>query len=206
MADPLDIELLRELLVYNPYTGDFMWHPREAKHFAREARPLTPQQMQNAADEWNERNAYTPALNTVGARGALTGIIMGRTVQAHTIAFAMHWGRMPSGQIDHFDCDKTHNAIFNLRDVDRRTAAVIRRMRGATGVATWGVAPRKLWGLTWQYNEGTSDECQEGMVVEHAPTVMAGADGVSRATPVGPEPTSPHPHSYITNHHQAGAV
>ena len=198
----MDIDLLRELLRYGPETGAFLWRERQPHHFVQPnaRRQLDEDQLQDAADKWNDTNAGMPALTTQGPRGCRTGVIKGKTYQAHIVAYAMHWGHAPEGQIDHYDTDRANNAIGNLRDVDRKMAGIIRRVRGETGCKLWGVRPKTLWGLTWRYSADIQYECQEGMVVADSDAVMARADvdegfaslrhDVSPTSPTGSTPTS----------------
>lgn len=199
----MDIDTLRELLHYEPGTGKFTWRARGPAYFASESRPLSDEQLQYAADKWNEINAGAPALTTAGPRGTRTGVVLGKTVQAHKVAFAMHWGHWPAGQIDHYNADKSDNRIENLRDVDRRMASVIRAMRapaesgdasGDRGHTTWGLSPKSLWGLTWVYSEARDGNCQEDMVgdtelyalARHGTSMVAGADHADVTAEVSP--------------------
>lgn len=185
-ADP---DTLNDLLRYDALTGEMHWRPRGPHHFASGARALTEDQLQHAADKWNDLNAGMPALTTAGPRGTLTGVVMGKTLQAHIVAYTMHWGYPPAGQIDHYDGDRTNNRIDNLRDVDRRMAAIIRRMRADPDTpVTWGMPPAKLWGLTWEYSERTDQLCQEGMATSDS---SSDADTAGVETGEAPDST-PH--------------
>lgn len=48
----------------------------------------------------------------------ITIAIKRRPVFAHRLAWALHYGEWPDGQIDHIDRDGTNNRISNLRIVD----------------------------------------------------------------------------------------
>jgi hypothetical protein len=45
--------------------------------------------------------------------------ILGKRVYAHRLAYALHTGEWPKGEIDHINGDSTDNRFCNLRDVDR---------------------------------------------------------------------------------------
>lgn len=106
------VDDLRLLLRYEPETGRLFWRERPEYFFAR------PHQ----AASWNRRYAGREAITATlkgraGERSYRVGTMMGRTVAAHHVAFVMTYGRLPSGQIDHINGDKTDNRSANLRDV-----------------------------------------------------------------------------------------
>ncbi len=106
-AKPLPpIERLRQLLAYNPDTGALTWLPSDTMRAAR-----------------NTRFADRPALTGRHRQGYLQGRVEGVSVYAHRVAWAMHYGRWPEGQIDHVNHDTSDNRISNLRLVDKSTNA-----------------------------------------------------------------------------------
>lgn len=71
----------------------------------------------------------------------------GEQYYAHRLAWLLHYGVWPDGDIDHEDHDKSHNWIENLRPVDQQTnsknAGLSRRNKsGVTGVC-WDKAAGK---------------------------------------------------------------
>lgn len=68
-----------------------------------------------------ERRAGNRAFTYKSKRGYLVTTFRGRdgetTLSAHRVAWALHYGEWPSGQIDHINGDRTDNRIVNLRDV-----------------------------------------------------------------------------------------
>ena len=103
----IDPELLRELIDYNPETGAMTWLERPESMFPRE----------RLFKMWNTRYANTPALNYLNHHGYLVGWILGRRYQSHRVAWAIHYGEWPDGQIDHINHDRSDNRITNLRVV-----------------------------------------------------------------------------------------
>lgn len=103
----VDVETLRELVAYDPATGELHWHPRRPEHFKR---------VRDCAG-WNTRYAGSPAFTTKGATGYMAGHIFKQTHLAHRVAWALHTGSWPSLDIDHIDGNRQNNCIGNLRVV-----------------------------------------------------------------------------------------
>lgn len=102
----LTIEILSELLNYNPDTGLFTWKHRDRKWFKAE----------RDFKRWNNRHANKHALDT-NSLGYKLGYIFYRRYLAHRVAFAIHHGYWPTDQIDHINRDRSDNRIENLRAV-----------------------------------------------------------------------------------------
>jgi hypothetical protein len=118
-------EALREHLHYDPETGSIVW-----KHGTSDKRP-----------------AGRPAFYTKALTGYLIGSFKYRRFLAHRVAWALHYGNWPLGQIDHINGDRTDNRIANLRDVTNRENGMnMRRGKGnksgRVGVS-WDAVTRK---------------------------------------------------------------
>ncbi len=134
----LPIDLLRQLLHYDPLTGSLTWKRRGREHFGNDRSWKT----------WNTRFAGRAALTTKNPKGYFYGTICGRTFTAARVAFALHNGRWPTMQVDHEDRDRGNNRARNLRDVSPWGNAVNRNMysNNTTGVTGVYWAERdKVW-------------------------------------------------------------
>lgn len=85
------VEVIKELLQYDPTTGFLMW--RQSKKRAG----------------WLERDGY--------CRVSLKG----RAVLSHRVAWALVTGAWPKGEIDHANRIKNDNRWVNLREATRST-------------------------------------------------------------------------------------
>ncbi|MGN7869539.1 HNH endonuclease signature motif containing protein [Paracoccus sp. 22332] len=104
---------LRQLLNYDPETGQMTWKKRPS-----------------ASKTWNSRYAGKPALTAKQGNGYLHGSVLGNYLLAHRVAWALHYGQHADGEIDHLSGDRFDNRITNLRAVPRATN-MTNRIRGA---------------------------------------------------------------------------
>ena len=117
-------------------TGELTWRTRTSDMDARSQQRRL----------FNSRFAGRPAFTAKNSDGYLGGKLMGRSLKAHTVIWAMMNGEWPSGEIDHIDGNRTNNSIKNLRCVDKstnqRNASL--RLDNTSGVV--GVSYNKQWG------------------------------------------------------------
>lgn len=144
---------LRQLLHYDPETGDFIWKSRPEAMF-RPSEGAVRRTAAWSANKWNTRYAGQPALIKRRAGGYLCGSIFNVVVAAHRVAWALHYGEWPKGEIDHINGDPSDNRIANLRDVSHsenmRNQRRYRNCRsGVTGVSWY--AANKRWVAEMQH-------------------------------------------------------
>lgn len=131
--------VLRELLSYDAETGALVWKTRPLKHCRTEAE----------MKRWNTRFAGKPAFQKLTKLGYLTGTVFDVCYFAHRVAWALHYGVWPDGQIDHINGRQTDNRIGNLRAVTHRENGRnqkhhARNTSGVMGVH-WHRRLRKWW-------------------------------------------------------------
>jgi len=132
-------EQMREILSYDPASGELTWKFRSSEWFKDGFRTA-----QGEANSWNAKYAGKRAgyLAKVGYR--YIALPTGR-VPEHRVIWAMVHGEWPD-VIDHIDGDKINNAIFNLRNV---TQAV--NMKNAS---KWANNTSGTTGVYWDKRSG----------------------------------------------------
>lgn len=103
---------LRQLLSYDPETGDLTWKRRPASMF-EDNRCFTAEDM---CRRWNSRFAGKPALASIDGNGYRFGLVLWNRVAAHRAAWAIFHGKWPDDCIDHINGVPSDNRISNLRD------------------------------------------------------------------------------------------
>lgn len=115
---------LRELLIYQPETG----------------------QLHNAVRRGRAQKGQLVTLHT--SDGYLRVTVLRRTLLAHRVAWAMHYGEWPKGELDHVNGVRDDNRIDNLREATSQENSMNRgkyrnNTSGYKGV-TWD-ASRSKW-------------------------------------------------------------
>lgn len=98
--------------------------------------------------------SYDPASgNVYSLSGSLLGtpdhnghlLIRCQTVlyKAHRIAWLLHYGSWPNGEIDHINGDTSDNRIANLRDVSHQENQKNQKLRSTNKTGITGVRPHK---------------------------------------------------------------
>lgn len=133
---------LRTLVRYEPSTGKLFWRSRGAEWFevSDNRRP------EHAAAIWNARYAGEEAFSTVDSEGRKYGSLLGLTLRANVVAWAVYYGEWPSKMVDHRSRDNGDNRISNLRLASNKENSRNARSRGGAsrfkGVA-WHKKARK---------------------------------------------------------------
>ena len=134
---PISVDILRDLLIYDPQVGALTWRYRPIKFFTN-GRKKTAEQK---AQWWNKRYAGEPALCTPSAKdGYLRGVILGRMYLAQRVCWALHAGAWPSGEIDHKNQTRNENWFDNLRDATHQENGKNQRLRSTNTSGHMGVS------------------------------------------------------------------
>lgn len=122
-----DQSLLKELLDYDPLTGDLTWKPRPREMF----------KSTRMWGLWNSKHAGKLAFNS-SVDGYLWGRILGKRFRAHRIIWKWMTG-VDAEEIDHVNHLRSDNRWENLREVSREannqnTSQRSNNRSGCTGV------------------------------------------------------------------------
>lgn len=160
--DPLTWGQTRELLDYNPKTGDLTWHERPRDMFPSD----------RAWKCWNTRYAGAVAGTQKKAYGYIQLAINGTLYLAHRVIWLWMTGDMPE-EIDHQDGDTANNRWTNLRYA---TSSQNKMNRGARSDNTSGFK-----GVSFDRRRGTWNMSAESNGKRIRKTGFASAEAAHEA-------------------------
>ena len=126
-------EIVRELLDYNPETGDLTWKPRHRKWFCSE------RVWKSCNTRYAGKIAHGEQTDQRGYKYKATGLFR-KKYKTHRLVWLWMTGRWPSGQVDHKDREGRNNKWSNLREVSfgdnsRNKSLLKNNTSGVTGVS-----------------------------------------------------------------------
>jgi hypothetical protein len=138
-------EIVRELLDYDPETGELRWKERDAKWF----------KSQGSFRAWNSKHAGRRAFTSIQKDGYRSGRVFSQSYLAHRLIWFWMVGRWPEA-VDHIDGDAANNRWSNLRDVPQSTNAKnmkrsAKNKSGVTGVCWHKASNRWIAKITKGY-------------------------------------------------------
>lgn len=101
----MDIDLLKMLLDYDPYTGEIRWKISRS----------------NVAKVGAIAGGISPST------GYIRLAVNKKSLSGHRVAWALYYGEWPKGVIDHVNHVRTDNRISNLRDVTKQVNCINRK-------------------------------------------------------------------------------
>ena len=111
---------IRDLLLYDPETGILTWLPRHEKYFSNALQ----------APKCNARWAGRQAFTCLHHRGYYMGMIFGKHLLAHRVAYAYMTGEWPPEEVDHINHERWDNRWCNLRAATRAQNSSHRKPQG----------------------------------------------------------------------------
>jgi hypothetical protein len=133
-------ETVASVLLYNPETGCLTWKERTPESFNSKKT--------GEAIRWNNRYAGKPAFTATMGSGYKCGAINKIVMQAHVVAWCLHFGDWPKKEIDHINGQRDDNRIKNLREVTKQENARNSKMpsNNTSGVVGVSYCKRdKVW-------------------------------------------------------------
>jgi hypothetical protein len=141
-APVVTVAQLREVLRYEPETGKLFWLNRPVSMFSNK----TCGGAAALARGWNGKHAGTEALRQIDMHGYKRGNALGKVRKAHQVAWALHYGEWPTGNIDHINGDPADNRIVNLRCVSHAENCRNQKLRSTNTSGVMGVRLNKATG------------------------------------------------------------
>lgn len=164
--DDIGLGYLSQCLKYLPGPGSIYWQHRPFHHFG-------------SAQAWKRWNTmYAHSVAGTNKDGYLRIGIGNSLYYGHRLAWALHHGEYPEGEIDHINRNRLDNRIMNLREVShaqnmQNKGERIDNTSGVIGV-TWDKASNK-WqagiGVNGKYKNLGRFDC-----IEHAAIARESAE------------------------------
>lgn len=170
-ALPCTAGKLRDVMDYQPDTGKLTWKRRGSPCF-------------------DNRNAGKEALTAIsGVGGYRVGSIFAKRVYAHRVAFALHHGRWPEGEVLHRDEDRLNNRAENLVEASTSVANITNLSARKSASGHKGVRRGKRPGAWCAYigtdkrkkHLGTFDTLKEAVAARKAAEVILGVAAMREA-------------------------
>lgn len=127
-------EIIRELIDYNPETGETVWRERDVKWF----KASNKFSAEIHCDLFNRRRCGKPVFTAVTSKGYRRGKLIDGLYMLHRIIWVYMTGEWPD-QVDHINGDKSDHRWVNLRNASQTENQKNRPMQknnttGYTGV------------------------------------------------------------------------
>lgn len=152
-SDKIPASLVSKLISYDPESGNLFWKERGI-----DCLPDWKYPCDKKVEMFNKLHAGNQAFISGSLTGHKLGYIYGIRFGAHRVAWAIHYGKWPDGEIDHINGDTSDNRICNLRDVSHHENMMNKRTtkRNKSGIngVSW-IKDRKKWYASIRYNGKT---------------------------------------------------
>ena len=125
----LTAERLREVLEYDPETGEFRWKLRISSNFSSK----------RAGSIWNSRFAGKIAGCLTEPSGYVVIAVDSINYRAHRLAFLWMTGEWPKNEIDHRDMCRHNNIWSNLREATSGQNKLNKKVRSDSSTGIKGV-------------------------------------------------------------------